>query len=159
MPRSYIYEMRPALAELVEKQLAQGEVLDQLGLDEELALVRIAANDFIKLYGAARDAGSVKPETLAACGQAMTAAIKEVVDVAESAGRLSELRSRLKNGLAPVFEQVVTAVTHAAYETWGTDIKVGEFTAKIRERLKTFSVAGTLVTPDQDVSEMDASVP
>lgn len=161
MPRSYLHALRPTLTQRLEAALEGSEAFQQLDVSDELALIRDAAGNAVKMYAEAVEQ-QLSTDALLAVGSLMTEQLTTVIRSAETAARVTETKQRVTTAFGDALARVISSILHAAYEVWGDDYKVGEFEKLIRERLKSNQLPGadgTLLTPDQDVQEMDSLVP
>jgi hypothetical protein len=135
---------------------------EQLNLFEELAVMRGTVADSLKLYDLAQQVPGDTDKgrnTRLAASAILRESMADVAKLCESAARVERLaKDKLSvHNLAYVVSQVV----RIAYHVFGdTPEKAREFEAKIREQVRVAADdEGTTLTPDQDVGEMDASVP
>jgi hypothetical protein len=152
LPRHYAVHLTKTLAEAIEDSLALSPN-EQLNLYEELALMRAVAKDACEVYDLCRT-----PEQKSEGGVILRSAIKEVIATCEAAARVqAQAKDKLSiHNLSFVLAQVV----QCAWKAFGDDIeKVQEFERLIRDTVKMPEAGGTTRTPDQDVVEMDDSVP
>jgi hypothetical protein len=153
LPRFYSKHLTKTLQEAVEDALG-ATPREQLNLYEELAVMRATCGDLCKLY----DACENKPESRAAVGEALRSALQDVVKVCESAARVEGMaKDKLSiHNLSYVIAQVV----RLAHDCFGDDERAKKFEEMIRLEVRLpDETQGTLMTPDQDVGEMDDTVP
>lgn len=156
MPRFYSKYLTRTVQEAVEEALAVSP-REQLQLFEELALMRDLAGQAVALYSAARETG--KAEVMMQAGMLMQQHLKEVIATCESAARID---AAAKDKVSVhTLHHFVDQLVRVAFETFGDTDKAREFEFAIRTQIKLPSsgVNGTDITPDQDVTEMDRSVP
>ena len=154
LPTIYSKFLRDSLAELIETQLGASSE-KQLAVHEELAVMRATAVDTCKLYDAS---SSAQASTRLAAGDMLRSTMAEIIKAVEAAVRIQTASKETLSvhNLSFVIDQMV----RIAHEVFGSDhAKAREFERLVRETLKVDSGAGTRITPDQDVLEMDASVP
>ena len=135
------------------------EAPDVMTLREELALMRHAASNTVKLYAVACASG--KEEAVLAAGALMADALKQVADMCERAARVE---SQGDDKISVMHIQViVNQITRIAHRVLGEEhlALAQEFERLVRTevRLPKTGVEGTSITPDQDVLEMDETVP
>lgn len=166
MPRFYSRTLKPTLAARITDMLEETQPLEQLGITEELALMRDHAANAVAVYSAAVEAGS-DPQALLTAGMMMSGALQEVVKVAKDAAAIEDTKAKLAGAFVHVMESVIVSVVRAAHEAFGDDYRVGIFEKNLREHLvirldrngSGLGIDGTALTPDQDVMAMDDTVP
>jgi hypothetical protein len=131
---------------------------EQVNVLEELALIRAEAARVVALYNAAVQLGNDRKTWVAA--ELMTSALKEVVRVADVATKINNAA----NEKISVFNlaHTVNQIVRIAYDVFGSkDVaKAERFERLVREKVRVLEEAkGTDSTPDQDVAEMDATIP
>ena len=164
LPRFYSRRLTRTLSEAVEAALAEAPD-QQLQLLEELALFRTVAADSVGVYSAAVEALEQADDERAKKLRPFvdqTAAIMRdnlltVVSVCESAAKVHAIgKDKISvHNIRHVIDQVV----RCAYDAFDGDDRVREFETMIREHVLIDDQRGTSRTPDQDVAEMDGSVP
>lgn len=156
LPRFYSKILGPTLSTAVEELLGVSPA-EQTAVFEELALMRVAASESIKLYAAA--CSSEKSETRIAAAGLMQDALKEVVAIAESAARIEAAgKDKLSiHGLQHVVNQLIRLM----YDACGDDHSdiAERFEESIRQSLRVPGEPGTDLKPWEDVSEMDDTIP
>lgn len=160
MPGWYRDALGPTIAEAID-QLTCGSASEQLQLFEELALMRHAAQDAVKLYGAAQKAtGDGALAMRAEAAAIMQAQLREVAKICEAAARVDAM-AKDKFSIHAVQLLINQLVRICAQVFKGHDALVKTFERRIREevRLPTTDAAGTSLTPDGVVLEMDSTVP
>ena len=135
---------------------------EQLNLFEELALMRVQAGQAVKLYGAALELPDDNPsaqELQANAGLIMRDSLKDVISTCEAAARI-EAASKNRITLNDV-AFIVAQIVRIAYEVFDDDMdRAQQFEVLVRDKVKiTDSGRGTDVTPDQDVQDMDDTIP
>lgn len=160
MPGWYRDALGPTIAEALDK-LTCGSASEQLQLFEELALMRHAAQDAVKLYAAAQrvtgdNALSVRTEAAAI----MQAQLREVAKICESAARVDAM-AKDKFSIHAVQLLINQMVRICAQVFKDHEDLVKTFERRIREEVKlpTSDAVGTSITPDAEVREMDSTVP
>ena len=164
MSKFYTKTLRGTVLERVESMIQEKLPVEQLDLTEELALLRVVADDVGEQYAKASmlPEGEKKDALIIGVGQHLAESIERVVKVCESSAKVQEARQKIKGAFAGVMADVVQTITKAAWETFHDDFKVKEFEQRLREVLSVADVqgaVGTSSTPDQDVAEMDSMVP
>jgi hypothetical protein len=162
MHRFYGRQMRPALKAAVQELIEGLGVVEQLDLSEELALVRHQTGNLVEVYSAAVE-GNATLETRVAAGAVMVESVKDVIKAVESMAHVEEVKLRVSGTFAGAMHSVVVAVVKAVNEVFQDDYRVPEFERVLRERLLVHAAGsgedGTVLTPDQDVIEMDELIP
>lgn len=165
LPAVYSKYLSEALSARIEELAHQSQTAQQ-DLSEELALVRLTALDAAKLYDQARVIAEAVPdnkdaqEVKLAAGQQLRSVLAEVADMVQRIVAIQNA-GRDKIGVQGI-ALLVAQVVQMAYDVFGEDNipLVQEFAARIRDlRLPTDSPSGTDLRPDDDVIEMDATVP
>jgi hypothetical protein len=170
MSRYYLKTLRPALAVAMEQAMEAMETpLAHLDLSEEVALMRLAAKDGVEAYAQALEDAAKQPtnspkamELKLSAGVIMAEKLKDVQRMVEGAAGIEKVKAEVMDLFSQVMAAVITSVSHAAWEIWGDDIKVKEFTELLKQKLErrqVTGITGTEVTPDMDVQEMDDTVP
>jgi len=156
LPRFYQNVLTKTVAQLVEDQLGASPN-EQLQIYEELALMRVAASQAVRLYGAALELG--KDDIINNASVLMRDALESVVDTCETAAKI-EASAKDKFSIHSL-QQVVNQIVRLAHEVFGDDqSKVEMFERLMRTKIKMpVGESGTTLTPDQDVTEMDDTVP
>lgn len=166
MSRYYLKCLRPTLALALEKALSETS-LDNLDLNEELALIRVAAGDAVAEYAKVVELSESKSddpkitELKMLTGQMMISRLQDVAKMATEAGNTADLKIKLQGAFSQVMTSVITSIAHAAWEVFGDDSRVKDFEELIRTKLEArgTGVEGTEITPDRDVIEMDETIP
>jgi hypothetical protein len=165
MPRFYKASMRPALAAVVEAQLA-AQPLAHIDTKEELAIARAAADDIVDMYAIAKEAGEqCQPGLLQSCAMASLSAMQDVMKMAETTAKIEHVRAALAGPMAVALEDVVQQLTKCVYQVFGDDHRVKQLEQLLRERVIVPNAlgggpGGTRLLPcDQDVLDMDATIP
>lgn len=128
---------------------------EQLNLFEELALMRMTAADAVQLWGIASEKGSI--DSRIAAGEIMKAALAEVVKTCEVAARVSATGADKVS--VHNITHVVRQIVRIAFEVMGKE-EAQLFERLVRERVKVSTgTTGTTSTPDEDVAEMDGTIP
>lgn len=172
MTRFYTEVLKPTIARRVAAQLQGSAFLEQISVEEELALMRDGASQAVAAYADVVEKHAEKPDenmtqALLVTSAVMRDALKDVVAMAKDTATLHEMRQKLNGAVAAVMSDVVQAIVRAAWEIFEDDHKIGELEKRIREHLemRQFPVQdgedlrGTTLTPDMDVTAMDASIP
>lgn len=145
-------------------------VPDELDLEQELALLRSVTVDAAQLYDLAinmpdQDASgksiSGVAEARIAAGTLLRECVGEVRDMVESI--VSTQKERRETLTVPSLHIVVTQLVDLMYDELG-DIaphdKIRDLAKRMKDiRLPSQEIQGTLLTPDMDVREMDATIP
>jgi hypothetical protein len=165
MPRVYAKYLSKELTRTLEEQLAVSPQ-EQLQLYEELALMREAAGQAVKLYSVAHEAARTQPENtkrqelVVTASQIMAEALKNVQGICEAAARC-EAQAKDKLSIHQLYF-FINQIVHCIHEAAGGDV---EFAERVVQAIKTgvklpsFGPEGTAVTPDMDVTAMDNTVP
>lgn len=135
--------------------------LDKFNLEEELKLMRIAALDVVQTYDAvATLEGNEHQAAKVSAGLIMREALEAVIDAADKIASVEAKRNdKLDIGTLHV---VVNQIVEKAHKVFGEDNidLIRAFADECREiRLPSDEAKGTTITPDQDVLEMDSTVP
>lgn len=160
VPAVYKKAMSRSLREAVDEMMERAPA-EQVALYEELALMRHTALQAVVLYDAALQTN--KSELVANASQMLREALREVADMAQACSRV-EQSSQDKLSLTQV-SVIIDQIVRVAYDVFGGEQedlqKVTIFAEAIKHRVKlpTLENRGTTITPDQDVLEMDATVP
>lgn len=141
-----------------------------LELREELRLLRVAANSAVELYGDALDVRARAPDEETAkqaqaivdeAAAAMKSALREVSDQVLTAAKVESLSKDVFSPAA--VRQLVDQIIRIAYDACGPEHQdiAERFNSMLRNdlRLLMSETRGTTITPDQDVLEMDRTVP
>lgn len=159
----YSKRLGPKLAAFVEESLAAPHN-QQLALNEELALMREVAGNAISLYSAALelpDNTKDKNQMLMNAALIMQESLKEVRATCKVAAEVDSM-SRDKFSLVHL-QDIVNQISKMVYLCFD-DVapeRVKAFDNMLTEqlRLPTSGIQGTTLTPDQDATEMDCSIP
>lgn len=162
MPKFYRGALRTALAERVAGVLENGQGTQMLDVSEELALVRVAADEVVDLYGQAletEDKGLAQSAAIA-----VMSAMSDVMKMTETAAKVAAMRQALSGPIASALEEVIQQVTLCAYRAFGDDYRARDFERMLREEIldniRQVGPAGTNLLPcDDAVLAMDASIP
>lgn len=148
---------------LNDKILEAASAKDRLDVSAELDLVRVTAVDAVQLYDLTQQLPDNGDKTLhqrLEAGAIVRAVMQEVVNTADKMMKIEAARNdRLSVASLHV---VVTQIVEMAYEAFGEDNieTVKKFADMIKEiRLPSSEVMGTNLTPDQDVRDMDSTIP
>jgi hypothetical protein len=172
MPKVYGKFMGPTLQEAIAAQLEQ-DPKEQLQLYEEIALMRQAAGEAVKLYSVALAANESEPSDkrqgmVLQAATIMQQSLNEVVRICESASRI-EANAKDKISITNL-SFFVDQLVRITYNTLGGD-DVGQaqcaqleqaLRAQIRIPLQQGTLIGTTVTPDSTdaiVADMDSTIP
>ncbi len=161
LPTFYSSKLTRTLSAAVEECLDKSPH-EQLNLFEELALMRVQAGDAVKLYGAAlelSDDNPAAPELQTDAGLIMRDSLKDVISTCEAAARI-EAASKDRITLNDV-AFIVAQIVRIAYEVFDDDMeRAQQFEVLVRDKVKiTDGGRGTDITPDQDVQDMDGTIP
>lgn len=171
MTRFYYKTFKPKLAERVQELLEEAPPIEQLSINEELALIRQGASHAVAQYSdllEKREKGEqISEHALMISADMMQDHLRKVIEAVESAGKLEEVKQKVAGTLVNCMNMVVTAVMRAAFDAFGDDCRMATFKNKLDEHLVWRGLpavsgeepTGTLLTPDQDVIMMDSSVP
>lgn len=157
LPRFYSNKLKGTLRDVVEEAL-NAPVAEQISVLEELAVSRASASMVVDMLQQAIDQRN---------GEAMVKAGLLVRETMEKVARLADIAARIESAGPQVgvhtMHLIVNQIVRIAYEVFGEQQSLAEeFERKVRSDVKLPSfgeVEGTSITPDQDVQEMDASIP
>lgn len=163
LPRIYSRVLNKTLGDLFEEFLNQ-DPSEQITLFEELALMRATSLDAIRLWSKAHEHEVTEKnhdkimELRLTAGNIMRDCLKDVQSMCES---ISNIDAKAKDKIsAHQLLYVINQIIRMAHESFGNDPRVHLFEKLIRERIKVHAgEGGTNLTPDQDVLEMDDSIP
>lgn len=160
LPPLYRYKLRESLQDKMIELMGE-DPREALNLFEELALMRIAAGQAVTLFDKAHDVEDEgkRLELLMSTASLMGGCLKEVQSMCESAARVeSQGKDKYSiHSMKVIIDQIVL-VSHKVFKAHPA--LVLEFQEAINEhvRLPTENV-GTSITPDQDVLDMDDTIP
>ena len=159
--RFYAKTFRPALRQAVAEMLDGVPLVDQLDGREELALLRHSASHAVGLYAAACEGESLDAKVSAAA--MMREQLESVLDAIKTVASVEDVKVKVTGVLAVHLQQFVGVIIDAASQVFQDDHRVAEFEEKIRELLSAkpagLGLEGTVLTPDQDVTAMDGTIP
>lgn len=167
MSQFYKRVLKPTLAKRIGEALDQTELVQQLNVSEELALIREATSHRVELYAALLEEAQ-KPDTkitheqLMAAAEIMRAGLEDVVKVAKINAEIERMKLDIVSGFTNAMTAVITTVCQAAYKVFENDHRVKDFELLLRTELRTKAAPGTegtTITPDMDVMSMDACIP
>ena len=128
---------------------------DIVSLYEELAILRQTVADATILYEHALDKND--PKMISMIGPVVREGMKDIADMVRTVADLEQKRSDKISIHNVTF--VVNQIVRISAEVFGDDLtKADRFRKLVLDRLRV-DKAGTTITPDQDVREMDESVP
>lgn len=136
---------------------------EQLGLYEELALIRHSAMQAVAMYDGAcnMEDGTKKPALVQAASALMRSALSEVVNTAKTISTM-ESQAADKISLTQV-GVIVDQLVQVAYDVFhdADPELVEQFAERVKTRVKLphLETTGTAITPDQEVIEMDGTIP
>ena len=151
------------------KEIVESPNHEQMNLREEIALAKISAADTVQLYdGVCALYETAPPEKRATLGEAklqtgavMRSVLGDVVDMCDKVTRV-ELAMKDKVTVQNIVI-IVNQITKIAFDVFGVDNIEAcyEFERRIKDqvRLPSDGPEGTTITPDQDVLEMDDTIP
>ncbi len=156
LPIVYAKLLPQTLAKVVETQL-DAPVAEQLSALEELAVIKATARDVVALYGAAVE--SEDKDAVTSAGILVRDILSSVISCAEAAARI-EATAKDKLSVFAV-HHLINQVVKIAYRAFQHDLPGAKvFEKLIRDELVIPTEQnGTLITPDEDVVAMDATVP
>jgi hypothetical protein len=148
--RFYKRSLTASLEAVLSEQLEM-KPDEQLSLFEELALVREAANNHVKIYSLAVETG--KQEAIMAAGELMAISMQRVAEICRiAAATHNEQKDKFSvHDLNYIIEQII----RISFDCFKDDPRVNKFALMIRENLQLTKDQGTSITPDQEVLEMD----
>lgn len=176
LPVAYRRVLSQSLRSAIEAEMNESPA-EQLSLLEELALVRHSTQRAVLLYDAAYglpDNNDERSQLLDTAGTLMRSALSEVAAMCRQAAQVDSL-AKDKLSLAQV-GVIIDQIVRCAYEVFGAppvdangtvyepvpNELIEQFALAVRERVRlpTVNAAhGTSITPDQDVTDMDATIP
>lgn len=166
LPSFYKHRLTETLSSRVEV-LREVSNEDQLQLYEELALMRDAATESIVVYDQSLALLSLKPEDpelkklVEDASKDMRRALESVGDYALKAARIREMTAGKmdSHAIASVIHQM-TRIAHDVCEGAHSEVAV-ELERRLREDIvmPLADNRGTDITPDQDVLDMDETIP
>lgn len=152
------------------KEIVESPGHEQFNLREEIALTKISAGDTVQLYDGVCtllevEGDEKKRQALAEAklitGAQMRGVLGEVIDMCDKAARV-EAAGKDKVTVQNIVI-IVNQIVRVAYETFGINNLdlCYEFERRIKEqvRLPNEGPEGTTITPDQDVLDMDDTIP
>jgi len=155
LPSIYRKHLKGAIQKAVEAQL-DSPPSEQLSLFEELALVRVTAAQVVALWGAAHETENAEAQIAASV--LMRDALKDVISTCQAAAHIDAV-AKDKFSLSAI-HHIVNQIVRLAYEAFGDDPRAKDFEILINSKIKVpIEHTGTLLTPDQDVTDMDDTVP
>lgn len=166
----YNRRLGPKLAAYVKENL-EAPLKEQRQVYNELALLRVSAGDAVQMYSAAleaQDSPTIKPEAkqdlLIQTGLFMRQMLDQVIRTAKIASEI-EAAGKDKfsaNDLHDVVNQLVHIVKNS-FDAYPEAIEQFDLLLSTELKLPTINAngeyVGTTITPDQDVLDMDNSVP
>jgi len=164
MPKLYGKVLNETLKDSVAAQIGV-DPREQCSLFEELALLREHAAQTVKLWSGLQDMGA-SPDQIIAAGEVMASTMAEVAKLAQSAHNITQGgKDQFSiHDLQFVIQSVIKVIFTVCEER--VDGQNYRFIAEEIEQMIRDSIVmpsnetqGTTLTPDQDVAEMDASVP
>lgn len=164
MHKFYGSRLRPSLAAVIERVVADTPLVEQLSCVEELQLLRVQAGDAVAMYGECVEQGATGGALLTA-GAVMAESLERVVAAAKTVASVEELKLRVAGTYAAAMHQVIVAVVRAANVAFENDYRVARFEEMLREELdaRVGADAAAAVPPpwelSADVGAMDESVP
>ncbi len=160
LPVLYRYKLRETLQDKVSVLMGENP-REALNLFEELALTRIAANQSVMLFDKAHDIenGEKRVEAVAACAAMMSECLKSVQSMCESAARIeSQGKDKYSIHSIKVIVDQVVLICHRVFKDYPE--LVLEFQEAIKQHVRLPDESnGTSITPDQDVLDMDSTIP
>jgi len=160
--RFYKERMGPKLNAFVEDCIAQSES-DQFNLCEELAVQRDLLGEAIELYEKVKklpDTNPNKANSLASVASILATATKEVRETCRVGAEVfNQSRDKLSvHALVEVVAQIKRCIRLCFdHDEYGLQRLDDMLSAQLR--LPKIGTDGTTITPDQDVLQMDATVP
>lgn len=166
LPVFYKYNLCKTLEEAVQEATGV-DPSEQLGLFEELALMRVAANEAVQLYGiammvqASDETPQAKVDQLRInAAELMKGALREVANMCEAAARVNGV-SADKFSIHNL-NYVVHQMVSIAYDVFGPEHEdlAQAFEERLQKHVKLAKqTGGTQITPDADVILMDETIP
>jgi hypothetical protein len=162
LPMAYSKTLSKALIAACDRHRDTG-----LDLTEELILTRAAADEAVQMFDAVLlgcEAGIVPPEKQTdvklSAAAVMKSALVDVAAMAQRAASVAESKANMLSGLA--LSNVLAEVIEATHAEFGDDQpdRVKALADRIKKiKMPTDKVEGTMITPDVDVTAMDATIP
>jgi hypothetical protein len=168
MSNPYRKNISAALAATIEQMTAINPE-EQLQLYDELALMRHAAGNAVGMYNKAVEAHEAETdptkkkilaELVLQCGLVMRDHLNEVIRTAETAARINAAaKDKISLHQLHYFIEQVTRCAYVAFE--GDEQRALTYERHLKEYIKLprLGVEGTDLTPDMDVTAMDATIP
>lgn len=159
LPSFYRKQLTDTLADLVDSAL-EGDPREALNLYEELALMRVASSEAVRLYSlSTKVEGSKGDELRTSASLIMAEALKNVSSMCESAARIESVGKDKYSvhSLKAIIHQIVR-IAHGVLHQYPELALQFEQAVRNEIRLPT-EISGTNITPDLDVKEMDTTVP
>ena len=153
----YAKVLNKTLLETVQSQLNESPS-KQLSLLEELALVRTHCTTVVAMYSACIEGG--KQDMVLQVGTLMVDLIKHIQSLSISAAHIED-RGQDQVSIHTI-EFVMNQITRIAYDCFGGDTEEAiNFESRIRNEVKLPKTKqeGTNLTPEDDVINMDSTVP
>jgi len=155
----YSKQLSGTLQDAVERQLEM-DTTEQASLWQELALIRTGASQSVAMFNAAMNCKNVDNELRLEAAAQMAQWLGTVKDFAEAAGKLEHLgKDKIS---VHHLRFIVAQMTRIMHRVCGEDFVelAEEFERLVRTEVKMpHQVTGTDLTPDEDVTKMDSTVP
>jgi hypothetical protein len=146
------------LSDTLQERIAElnaGSPLDKFDMSADFPVAMQTLIDAAQIYDATFQTNNI--EARIAAGQVFRETYKEVADLgANTVDLMTKCRAYIGVQNIPL---LVNQFIDAAYEVFGDDERVREWAEKIKNIRLPNENAGTLLTPDMDVKEMDSTVP
>lgn len=158
----YGKRLGPKLNAYVEEMLSQPHN-EQLRLNEELALMRVCAGDALALYNAASELPETvknRSEMVANAATIMQVSLEQVVKTCEIAAKIDAMGKDKFSVHA--LQDVVSQLTKLVHDCFSHDeaaLMVFDHRLNAELRLPKTTADGTVLTPDNDVLQMDKTIP
>lgn len=156
LPQFFSKHLTKTLEEAVADAM-QEDPSEQVAIFEELALFRATVIPAVKMYDAAVSSNA-KAETINAAAALLRDQLKDVTMIAQRAAAINSADKVSVHSIKFVVNQIV----RIAWEVMGEEHEplARQFEELVRDRIKVSSdVQGTAITPDMDVTQMDATIP
>lgn len=144
MSRFYRQTLKGKLGEQVADILEGMPGAELTKLHEELAIAKVAADQIVTPFALAMELPDVAENMGIKVGTAQQVldVMSQVADLASSAAKIDIARMQLQGSLRSALELIVSRVTRAAYEAFGDDYRVREFTEALQRDLTLPSTLG-----------------
>lgn len=158
LPMFYSKVLGPTLKSYVE-QCLDLEPHEQFDLVEEVMIMKGMMSQSIAMYEAAcaLPDGPKKLAVVVMAGDSVKQGLKDVADMAHKA---AQIRASMKDKVSVHnIQYVINQIIRIAHESMPEGAEAFESLVRSHVKLPTAGVQGTTITPDQDVLDMDSTIP